>query len=113
VKIIKRVFIITAIFDKHWGELNLTDNDLQKLENFIMQNPDAGDIIQSTGGLIKLRWNLPGTGKRGGIRILYVDFIYHEKVVLVNCYSKKDKDNISDKEKAVYKKFINDIREEL
>ena len=78
-----------------------------------MKNPDAGNIIQGAGGLTKLRWNLPGTGKRSGIRVLYIDFIYQEKVVLINCYSKKEKDNISDKEKAMYKDFINKIREEL
>jgi hypothetical protein len=110
---IERAFIITSIFDKNWENLNLTDNELQELEIFIMKNPNAGDVIQGTGGLIKLRWNLPNTGKRGGIRVLFVDFVYQEKVILVNCYSKKEKDTVSDKEKNEYKKFIKEIREEI
>lgn len=88
-KFIKRVFIETSVFTKRWYELNLTDGDLSDLEEFIIKNPDAGDMIRGTGGLIKLRWNLPNKGKRGGARILYIDFVRYEKIFLVNCYRKK------------------------
>jgi len=109
----KREFIFSAIFDKRWKELGFTDSDLQELEKFIMDNPEAGDVIQGTGGLIKLRWSLRNTGKRGGIRVLYVDFVRCEKIIIINCYSKKEKDNISSTEKAMYKKLIKEIGEEL
>ena len=104
-----KYFIITAIFDKRWNELNLNDQVLQHLQNHIIQNPGCGDIIEGTGGLIKLRWNLPNTGKSGGMRVLYVDFMHQETIILINCYSKGEKDNISDKEKAMYKDFIKEI----
>jgi len=109
----KRIFVETTIFTKRWRELKLTDNNLQELQNYILNNPDAGDIIQGTGGLIKLRWTLPNIGKSGGVRILYVDFVRHEKIFLITCYSKSKKDNISDKEKAMYKALIKLIKEEL
>ena len=109
----KREFIETNIFSKRWKELNLTDNDLRELQKFIMENPNAGDMIQGTGGLIKLRCTLQDTGKSGGARILYIDFTRQEKIIFINCYSKDEKDNISDKEKAIYKTLIKDIREEL
>jgi hypothetical protein len=108
-----REFIIAKIFDKRWDEMDLTDEDLRLLQNHIMLNPDAGDIIQGTGGLTKLRWALPNIGKSGGIRVLYVDFIYHKKIMLVNCYSKSEKDNLTDKEKAMYKELIKEIGKEL
>jgi hypothetical protein len=37
-------------------------------------NPTAGDLIQGTGGVRKLRWRLGGRGKRGGARVIY---FYH------------------------------------
>lgn len=108
-----REFIITTIFDKRWKELDLSDNDLRELQNYIMQNPQAGDIIKGTGGLKKLRWALPNTGKSGGIRALYIDLIFYETTFLINCYGKSEKDNISDKEKSIYKAFIKEIEKEL
>ena len=104
-----REFIATEVFDRHWHDLGLDDEDLRKLQSHIMINPSAGDIIVGTGGLIKLRWNLPNTGKSGGIRTLYVDFIHHGTVILVNCYGKGEKDSLTDKEKAMYKDFIKGI----
>ena len=109
----KRKFVETNVFTKHWKELNLTDSDLQSLQNFILKNPDYGDVIIGTGGLTKLRWALPGTGKSGGIRTLYIDFTRQEIIFLINCYSKSKKDTVSDKEKAMYKVLIDSIREEL
>ena len=32
---------------------------------FVGANPEAGEIIQGTGGVRKIRWALEGAGKRG------------------------------------------------
>ena len=37
----------------------------------IAARPDAGVVIQGTGGLRKLRIGLQGRGKRGGGRVIY------------------------------------------
>ena len=108
-----RSFISAQIFDKHWDEFGLDDEDLRQLQNFLMKKPNAGDIIQGTGGLTKLRWNLPNTGKSGGVRVLYIDFIRKEKIMLVNCYNKKVKDTITDKEKSMYKELVKRVEKEL
>ena len=109
----KRVFVETTIFTKRWKELKLTDNDLQNLQNFILKNPNAGDVIPGTGGLTKLRWGLPSKGKSGGLRVLHIDFTRQEKVFLVNCYTKSRKDTLSDSEKAMYRELIHSIKEAL
>jgi len=109
----KRKFVETNIFTKRWKELNLSDNDLQELQNFMIKNPDAGDIIAGTGGLKKLRWALPSTGKSSGIRVLHIDFVHLKKVFLINCYGKNRKETIADSEKAIYKDMIRLIKEEL
>ncbi|MCL2171049.1 MAG: type II toxin-antitoxin system RelE/ParE family toxin [Defluviitaleaceae bacterium] len=106
-----REFISTRIFDKRWAEMGLTDEDLRKLENFLMDNPNAGDIIQGTGGAIKLRWALPGTGKSGGIRIIYIDLIKAEHIHFITCYPKSKKDTLTDNEKDAIRKAIKRITE--
>lgn len=105
----KREFIYFEIFDKNWRNLGLTDKDLIELENTINNNPDIGNIIQGTGGLRKLRFALPNKGKSGSARVLYVDFISYEKIIFMNVYAKNEKENITDKEKQIYKTLINEL----
>jgi mRNA-degrading endonuclease RelE of RelBE toxin-antitoxin system len=49
-----------------WDEKELTD-----FITYISLNPLEGDEIQGTHGLRKIRWSRQGTGKRGGVRVIY------------------------------------------
>ena len=40
-------------------------------QRHLASRPDAGDLIQGTGGLRKVRWALGGSDKRGGVRVIY------------------------------------------
>jgi hypothetical protein len=44
------------------------------MQNALMDDPFAGDIIHGTGGLQKLRWTdqRRGKGKRGGLKETHV-----------------------------------------
>lgn len=109
----KREFIYLSPFDRNWAAYGLTDDELIELENTIMITPDAAKVIQGTGGLRKLRFPLPDQGKRGGARVLLVDFIAYQRVYVINVYLKKDQANISDKEKQIYKQFIDETAKYL
>ncbi len=39
----------------------------------LLKNPEAGDVIEGTGGLRKIRYadEKRGKGKRGGLRVIY------------------------------------------
>jgi hypothetical protein len=41
------------------------------LQDDIAKNPQTGDIIPGGSGIRKLRFALPGKGKRGGARLIY------------------------------------------
>lgn len=71
-----REFVRTKEFEKCWSNMKLDEQQLMELESFLCLNPEAGDMVQKTGGLRKLRWALPNTGKSGGIRVVYVDFAF-------------------------------------
>lgn len=101
-----REFVRLPEFEKCWEDAGLTEDDMLELEKTLCLNPDSGDMVEGTGGLRKLRWALPNTGKRGGIRVVYVDFVYYEKIYLISAYKKSGKDNLTDAEKNDIKKVI-------
>ncbi|MCU0289979.1 MAG: type II toxin-antitoxin system RelE/ParE family toxin, partial [Acidobacteria bacterium] len=67
----------------------------------------------NTGGVRKLRWAVKGKGKSGGIRVLYVDFLFYEKIYLLMVYIKNKKENITAKEKQIIKKKVDELKNEL
>lgn len=101
-----RTFIQTNEFVKKWEEMGLTDEDLRRLELEIMKNPHAGTVIQGTGGLRKMRFAFEGSGKRGSLRVCYVDFYRYAAIYLITAYSKSEKDNLSKTECKEIKKMI-------
>jgi len=83
------------------------------LEIFLCASPKAGASDKGTGGLRKLRWQLEHTGKRGGVRVIYVDFERYEKIYLISAYNKRDKDDLSESEKKSIKRLISQLEDEL
>lgn len=76
------------VFLDDWKRLGLSDTEFRQLENELMYNPQAGAVIVGTGGVRKLRSPLPGRGKSGGGRIIYVDFVVQERIFLLAAYGK-------------------------
>lgn len=108
-----REFIILPQFDRLWKGLQLGDEDLRALEEYLCLQPDYGNVIKGTGGLRKLRWGLKNSGKRGGIRILYVDFPSYEKTYLIGVYKKSVKLDLKKSETEEVRKLIVELRNEL
>ena len=47
------------------------EDERRAFVDFIAANPEAGAVIPDTGGVRKIRWSRPGTGKRSGVRVIY------------------------------------------
>jgi hypothetical protein len=108
-----REFISLEIFDKLWVDLGLNDDDLKELQEHLSIYPETGEIIKKTGGVRKMRWAFKNKGKRGGIRVLYIDFIWYEKIYLLMVYPKSKKENITENEKKVIRKLVEELKNEL
>jgi hypothetical protein len=108
-----REFVLIPQFERLWKSLGLGDDDLRPLEEFLCLYPDHGKVVTGTGGLRKLRWGLGGSGKRSGIRILYVDFPAYEKLYLLGAYKKTVKVDLSKNEAAEIRKLIAKLKNEL
>jgi hypothetical protein len=66
---------------------------------FLARNPDAGDILQGTGGIRKVRFAREGGGKSGGYRVVY--FYYSPDIPLfaLNIFAKNEKSNVTQAER--------------
>jgi len=107
-----RTFVYLKNFDDKWDGLELTDDDLIPLEKYLSENPNAGKVIQGTGGLRKVRWALPDTGKSGGVRILYLDIVIKERIYMIDLFAKSEKENLTKAEKNNMKKLVNELKGE-
>jgi hypothetical protein len=64
------VIIETSIFTRQVVSL-LSDEEYRGLQVLLANRPKAGDLIQGSSGLRKIRWGLEGKGKRSGVRVIY------------------------------------------
>jgi hypothetical protein len=91
----------TSVFLRQAAQV-WSDDEHAEFINFIARNPDAGDVIPQSGGVRKVRWRRSGTGKRGGVRVIY---FYHDPgtpLYLLMIYAKAQRDDLSpDAQRAV------------
>ena len=63
----------------------MDDEEFAVLQQYLVEHPDAGDVIPRSGGCRKLRWRDTGRGRRGGIRVIYFLRLASGQIVLVTC----------------------------
>ena len=98
------VFIETPIFTADVRVL-LSDEEYARLQEYLVRQPDAGDVIAGTGGLRKIRWMSAGKGKRGGSRVIYFHAVAQSQIRMLLIYRKGIKDDLTPKEKSVLRKI--------
>ena len=92
------IFIETSIFTRQVLEL-LTDEEYAVFQSRLAANPLAGDVIEGTGGLRKVRVAAKGKGTRGGARVIYYHVSSAAQIRLLLVYAKGRKDDLSADEK--------------
>jgi hypothetical protein len=72
---------------------------IEALAVYLIDRPEAGDVIPGSGGVRKLRWAAKGKGKRGGARIVYLYVVVAARIYLLRCYAKNAKTDLTSDEK--------------
>lgn len=88
------IFIETPLFTKLIKDL-LPDDNYRLLQQTLLIRPEAGELIRGGGGLRKIRWNLPGSGKRGGLRIIYYWDVPDDTVYMLLPYKKSKQEDLT------------------
>ena len=104
---VKAVFVELPAFARFRADY-LDDAAFGMLQQALMKNPDAGDVIEGTGGLRKMRCAdaRRGKGKRGGLRVIYCWWIAGMQFWLYTLYDKDEMSDLTPKERKVFKEFL-------
>jgi hypothetical protein len=77
-----------------------TFDELDDFKAHLAANPEEGAVVSGTGGFRKVRWAVPGKGKRGGARVVYFYYDPGHPLLLAMFYAKADKANLTPAEKS-------------
>lgn len=80
-------------FQRLWPDY-WTEEERGEFAAWLAQHPDAGDVVPRSGGVRKVRWTRAGTGKSGGVRVIYFNRLANGEIWLLLIYSKSVADNI-------------------
>ncbi len=88
------VFIETSAFTRRVIEL-LSDDDYRLFQATLAANPVMGPVIPGSGGLRKIRWTMEGTGKRGGLRLIYYWAVEQERLLMLFVFTKAERTDLT------------------
>lgn len=101
------IFIETSIFTKEIQNL-ISDDNYRMLQTSLMLRPDAGRLIRGSGDLRKIRWNLPGTGKRGALRIIYY-WDLSDTIFMLFPYRKTEQEDLTPDQLKLLCKMVKEL----
>lgn len=86
--------VIESEVFREWAAKVWADDEREAFIDFISVNPEAGDVIKSSGGLRKVRWSRKGKGKSSGVRVIYFTRLPQGEVALLIVYAKAKFDTL-------------------
>ena len=103
----KAIFVELPAFERHRSSY-FDDAEFRAFQNFLLKNPSAGDVIQSTGGLRKVRFSDPKRqkGKRSGVRIIYYWWLSGSQFWLFTLYDKDAQDDLTPAQRKTLRQML-------
>jgi len=103
----KALFVELPAFSRYRADY-LADDAFRAFQNALLKNPEAGDMIEGTGGLRKVRHADPrrGKGKSGGLRVIYFWWEAGRQFWLFTLYDKDEMDDLSPKERKALRDML-------
>lgn len=88
----------------------LSEDQLNELKTFLAFNPGAGDLVQGTGGVRKLRWAIRAQGKRGGARVIYYFQDLRYPILLLTMFAKNVNIDLTQARRNELRNFVESIK---
>jgi hypothetical protein len=84
----------TETFSRLWPYY-WTEEERGAFASWLAQNPEQGDVVPGSGGVRKVRWSRAGSGKSGGVRVIYFNRLASGIICLLFIYAKSEFDSIA------------------
>jgi hypothetical protein len=94
-------------------DAKMAEEEMKAAVDFVATTPEAGDVMQGTGGVRKARLAGRGKGKSGGYRIVYYFGGGEIPVFLLTVFGKGEKDNLSQGERNALRALTAVLRDSL
>jgi hypothetical protein len=101
------VIVETSIFTKKIQTL-LDNEDYREFQIALVNRPSAGVVIPGSGGLRKVRWARRGSGKRGGVRVIYYWAVKEDQLLMLFVFAKNEQDDLTPQQLRILRKVIED-----
>lgn len=90
-----------------------SDADFRSFQLALMQDPERWGVLPGAAPLRKARWGdeSSGRGKRGGIRVIYMQVPESRRVFLLHVYSKTRLDNLSQNDARILSRLARELRD--
>ena len=104
---VKAVFVELPAFERYRTDY-LDEEAFGNLQNALMRNPEAGEVIQGTGGLRKVRFadKRRGKGKRGGLRVIYYWWSGGMQFWLYTLYDKDEMADLTPEQRKLFRAML-------
>jgi mRNA-degrading endonuclease RelE of RelBE toxin-antitoxin system len=102
------LFIETPIFTKLVTDL-IPDDEYRKIQLALVLRPGAGKIIPGSGGLRKIRWKSGGSGKRGGLRLIYFWDVPEDRIYMLLIYKKSKQEDLTPNQLKILRNLVKEL----
>lgn len=79
----------SALWPDYW-----TPEEFGEFCAWLALHPEVGDVVPGSGGCRKVRWSMAGSGKRGGVRVIYFNRLSEQKIWLITMYAKNERASV-------------------
>ncbi|HEY4320727.1 MAG TPA: type II toxin-antitoxin system RelE/ParE family toxin [Gemmatimonadales bacterium] len=99
--------IETPVFTRQAREM-WSEEEYRAFQLHLVMQPDAGAVIPGSAGLRKVRWAVPGRGKRGGVRVIYYWRTTAGQIYLLFLYPKNVRADLTPTEIRTLRKLVSE-----
>jgi len=87
----------------------LDEDQVDEIVLAIATDPEAGDILEGTGGVRKRRFGLDARGKSGGVRVIYYFHGFDMPAFIITVFAKNEASNLTKAEANAMRAVVDQI----